>query len=186
LAFAALTRSRLSPACTKSAQKNFHDFPMKSIRVVVSIVLGLLILFTGFGCNRGGSKRPVKAVTVKVTYKGQPVDGANVTFISEEPDAIAAFGMTDAQGVAKPTTPEAGNGVVLGKHKVLVNKEQITNEKKAADQESADYVPPPPGGAPVPTVKHLIPEKYSVPGETPLTAEVSASGPAEFTFDLTD
>jgi hypothetical protein len=138
------------------------------------------------GCTGRGNKRPVRAITVTVTYKGKPVDGANVTFISDEANPVAAYGMTDAQGVAKPTTPDAGNGVVLGKHKVLVNKEQIVNEKKAADQESADYVPPPPGGAPVPTVKHLIPEKYSVPGESPLTAEVSASGPADFTFELTD
>jgi hypothetical protein len=146
----------------------------------------LLTLLVAPGCNSRGSKRPIKAVTVTVTYKGQPVAEADVTFISSEPDAPAAFGRTDAQGVAKPTTPEIGDGVILGTHKVLVNKEQIVNEKKAADQESADYVPPPPGGAPVPVVKHLIPEKYSLPGESPLTAEVTASGPAEFKFDLAD
>jgi hypothetical protein len=137
------------------------------------------------GCN-DGNKQPIKAVTVKITYKGAPLEGANVTFVSDDPGAPAAFGSTDASGVAKPTTPQVGEGVVLGKHKVLINKEQIVNQQKAVDQESADYVPPPPGGAPVPQVKHLIPEKYNAPATTPLTVEVTDSGPAEFSFELTD
>jgi hypothetical protein len=145
----------------------------------------LAMAFVALGCG-GGSKRPIKAITATVSYRGAPVADATVTFISDEADPTAAFGNTDAQGVAKPQTPEIGEGVVFGNHKVVINKEQIVNEKKSADQESADYVPPPPGGAPVPQVKHLIPEKYSLPGTTPLTAEVSASGPTEFKFELTD
>lgn len=149
-------------------------------------IIFFAILAAAFvGCG-GKPKRPVRPVIVTVTYKGTPVEGANITFISDEPDAPAAFGKTDASGVAKPRTPEIGDGVILGTHKVLINKEQIVNEKKAADQESPDYVPPPPGGAPVPVVKHLVPPKYNAPGTTPLTAEVTQSGATEITFDLVD
>lgn len=153
---------------------------------LLSLAICFLTILSTPGCSGRGGKRPVKSVTVTVTYKGKPVEDATVTFISSEADAPAAYGQTNAQGVAKPTTPDIGEGVILGTHKVLVSKEQIVKEKKSADQESADYVPPPPGGAPVPTVKHLIPEKYSLPGESPLTAEVTSSGPADFKFDLTD
>jgi hypothetical protein len=66
---------------------------------------------------------------------------------------------------------------------VLVNKEQIVNEKKAADQESPEYAP---GVTPVPQVRHLVPAKYNAPGTTTLTAEVTQAGPAEFVFELTD
>ena len=148
-------------------------------------ILLTIVLCIAAGCG-GGSKLPIKPVTVVVTYKGTPVPDANVTFVSDNPETPPAFGSTDASGVAKPRTPQIGDGVVLGTHKVLINKEQIVNDKKAADQESPEYVPPPPGGAPVPKVKHLIPEKYNAPGTTPLTAEVTQRGPGEFKFELTD
>lgn len=158
----------------------------KSRQIAAGLVVGLLTGSVALsGCSQG-SKRPIKPVTVVVKYKGAPVADATITFISDEADATAAFGKTDAQGVAKPRTPEIGDGVVFGTHKVIVNKEQIINEKKAADQESADYVPLPPGGAPVPQVKHLVPVKYNAPGTTPLTAEITPAGPGDFTFELTD
>jgi hypothetical protein len=57
---------------------------------------------------------------------------------------------------------------------------------KVADQDSPAYAPLPPGGAPLPMVKHLIPAKYAAPGTTTLTADVTSSGPNEFKFELTD
>src|SRR5688500_13529121 len=164
-------RSEPLTEATKSVSSRFAMRTLLHIRLIALV-----------GCN-SGSRRPIKPVTVTLKYKGAPVEGATITFISDEPDAPAAFGKTDAQGVAKPRTPELGNGVILGTHKVLVNKEQIVNEKKAADQESAEYAP---GITAVPQVKHLVPVKYNAPGTTPLTAEVTQSGPAEFSFDLTD
>jgi hypothetical protein len=133
-----------------------------------------------------GSRRPIRPVTVSVVYKGSPVTDATVTLVCEEGEPIAAFGRTDAQGTAKPSTPELGDGAVLGKHKVTINKEQIINEKPAASQDSPEYAPLPPGGAPLPQVKHLVPVKYSAPGTTPLTVEVTKSGPNEFKLELTD
>ena len=116
----------------------------------------------------------------------QDFTDATVTFISEEGQPEAAYGLTDAQGVAKMKTYEEGDGAVLGKQKVVINKEQILNSVKVADQDSPDYAPLPPGGAPLPKVKHLVPVKYTAPGTTTLTADVTAKGPNEFTFELKD
>jgi hypothetical protein len=149
---------------------------------LAALVLMLVGLVALAGCTQG-TRRPIKPVIVTLKYKGNPVADATVTFISDEPDAPAAFGKTDAQGVAKPRTPELGDGVILGTHKVLVSKEQIVNEKKAADQESLEYAP---GVTPVPQVRHLVPVKYNAPGTTTLTAEVSQTGSGEFSFELTD
>ncbi len=153
-----------------------------AVRLWAGMVTLVLAVTVVAGCTRG-NRRAIKPVTVTVTYKGAPVADATITFISDAPDAPAAFGKTNAQGVAKPRTPEIGEGVVLGKHKVIVNKELIVNEKKAADQDSLEYAP---GVTPVPQVKHLVPVKYSAPGTTTLEAEVSQDGPADFKFDLVD
>ena len=155
-----------------------------AIRVVAVLVL---VIGAGFvGCDGGGGKRPVKPVVVTVTYKGQPVADATVTFISDDGEPTSAFGKTDAQGIAKPKTPELGDGVVLGKQKILVSKEQILNQKAVASQDSPEYAPLPPGGAPLPVVKDLVPTKYKAPGTTTLTADVTSSGPNDFKLELTD
>jgi hypothetical protein len=154
--------------------------------VFIRFVFALLVALTALGCGVGGKGRPTKPVAVTVTYKGTPVTDATVTFMLEDAEPVAAFGKTDSSGLAKLNTPGVGDGVVLGKHKAIIIKEQIVNDRPAADQESAEYVPPPPGGAPVPQVKDLIPTKYKAPGTSPLTIEVSADGPAEFKLELAD
>src|SRR6185437_6381237 len=65
----------------------------------VSLALSLsLALSVSLGCSGGGKTgnpngRPA---TGTVTYKGQPVDGATVSFISP---SVSAFGSTDAQEI---------------------------------------------------------------------------------------
>jgi hypothetical protein len=151
-----------------------------------ALVATLISVVLLSGCDGAASgRRATKPVTVTVTYKGAPVADATVTFISQEGEPSAAYGTTDSAGAAKLKTYEEGDGAVLGKQKVTINKEQIVGEKPVADQESPDYVPPP-GTTPPPQVKHLIPPKYSGPDTSPLTADVTSSGPNEFKFELTD
>jgi hypothetical protein len=71
---------------------------MNSLLKLSILSLGLV---TFLGCGPGG-KYDTVAATVKVTYKGQPVEGANVTLVNSTltPPAVAV-GRTDAQGVAK-------------------------------------------------------------------------------------
>ena len=77
------------------------------------------------------------------------------------------------------------DGAVIGPHKVLVTKMEVSTSGKVADQSSPDYVPPAEGGAPLPTAKNLIPAKYGMM-QSGLTADVQKKSMNEFTFDLKD
>ncbi len=151
--------------------------------VTILVVVSLLA-----GCSGGGgpaNRRPTKPVKVTVTYKGKPVADAIVTFVNQEGEAAPAYGKTDAQGVAKIKTYVEGDGAVPGPHKVTITKTETSGGGSTTSQSSPDYVPPGEGGTPVPTVKHLIPEKYGLLATSNLTADVK-EGKNEITFDLTD
>ena len=126
----------------------------------------LLLIGVIGGCGGDGgpaNRRPTRPVKVTVTYKGNPVAGATVTFINQEGDSAPAYGKTDDKGVAKMKTYVEGDGAVLGQHKVTIIKSETQGGGSTADQASPDYAPPGPGGTPPPVVKHLIPEKYASP-----------------------
>jgi len=151
------------------------------MRLLICLLFASLIQF-GCGQQLPPGARPTKKVSVVVLYKGAPVDGAAVTFIdqtqTEKP--ANANGLTDAQGKAKLKTYVDGDGAVLGSHKVMISK-IIAVGGQNVDVDDPKYDP----NAPPPTMKYLLPQKYSVPNSG-LTAEVTASGPSEFTFDLKD
>ena len=153
------------------------------------LALVLVVVSLLAGCSGDGgpaNRQPTKPVKVTVNYKGQPVADAVVTFINQEGEAAPAYGKTDAQGMAKMKTYVEGDGAVLGQHKVTITKTETVGGGSTALQSSPDYVPPPEGGAPLPTAKSLIPEKYGLLATSNLTAEVKSDGKNEFTFDLTD
>jgi hypothetical protein len=56
-----------------------------------------------------------------VTYRGQPVAGAAISFLAPKSPRIAS-GETDAQGRFQLTTFEPNDGAVLGTHVVTVYK----------------------------------------------------------------
>lgn len=128
------------------------------------------------GC---GSGRP-KTVAVKgtVTYNGDPVEGASVVFFKDE-GAPPATGQTDASGGFVLTTFDHHDGAVPGDYVVTVAKME-----SAPDRTDDGRIPV---AAPaVAKPKSLIPIKYSEPKASGLSETVSASGPNEFQFDLTD
>ena len=106
-------------------------FPPVPLRIYRSAACALLAACV-VGCGSRSSGPAMKPITATVTYKGAPVADATVTFISEGSEPVSAFGKTDAQGVVKPTTPQLGEGVVLGTHKVLVAKEESEGGRFAA------------------------------------------------------
>jgi len=132
-------------------------------------------------CSDGGPKnrRPTHKVTVIVTQKGKPVDGATVTFINQEGEPAIAYGKTDAEGKAKMKTYVEGDGAVAGRHKVLIEKSESIGGAPTVDQNSKEYDP----NAPPAQIKYLLPQKYSNPATSGLTAEVK-EGQKELTFDL--
>ncbi len=155
-----------------------------------SSVLGYVVLFClplmGCGPSSPAGARPTAPVAVTVTYNGEAVEGATVTLISQDGEPIAAYGRTDATGVAQMKTYVEGDGAVLGKHKVLISKMETIGRGSTTEQPLEEYDPPELSrDAEAASVQYHVPPKYGSPATSDLTAEVT-SGKNELRFDLTD
>ncbi|MCA9030297.1 MAG: carboxypeptidase regulatory-like domain-containing protein [Planctomycetaceae bacterium] len=135
------------------------------------LVLGVLLA----GCSGGGEgaaeRLPTVAVSGKVTYQGNPVDGATVTFNpGKEPGKKAAFAVTNSEGEFTLTTYESGDGAIAGKYFVTVSKQQSL-ARPADPSNEENYVPPeelPPAPEPV----SQIPLKYATPATSGIMVDV--------------
>jgi hypothetical protein len=157
----------------------FEIAEKQMLRLQNPLTLAAIACLALAGCNPDGrppGAKPTKPVTVTVTHKGTPVDGATVSFLCDPP----SYGRTDASGVAKMKTYVEGDGAIVGSHKATVIKSESVGGN-TADVSSPQYDP----NAPSPEIKHLIPVKYSQP-DSGLTADVKESGPNEIKFELTD
>ena len=133
------------------------------------------------GCSGNGDERPTAPVQVIVNYKGAPVEDAIVQFISVN-DPKPAVGTTDKSGKCSLTTYRANDGAVIGSNMVTITKNAIDKTNvRPVKPEDQDLV----GVMPVPTLKNLIPYKYSAPGTSGLKEEVK-KGKNEYKFDLVD
>jgi hypothetical protein len=149
---------------------------MKMNLSVVNGFLAAVALVLAVGC--GESRQATAPVSGTVTYKGAPVEGATVAFVSTT-GAESATGMTDAAGRYTLSTFEKGDGAMLGEFKVRVFKyEGSTEEVQLGDgtgpeEMPDDYVPPQEGGAaPSAGPKHMLPEVYASFQRTPLSFTV--------------
>ena len=147
-------------------------------RFLVAVLFA--VLFAACSAKLPPGAKPTKKVTVTVTYKGAPVEGAMVTFVNQE-GPPTANGRTDAQGKARLKTYIEGDGATLGTHKVMIEKSEAVGGQSVGTDDPK-YNP----NAPPATVKYLIPQKYSNIATSGLTAEVKADGANEFEFDLKD
>jgi hypothetical protein len=145
------------------------------------LLLAVAAYAGGCGPKLPPGARPTKKVTVTVMYKGAPVENANVTFVNQDGAPAPANGRTGPDGKAKLKTYAEEDGAVLGQHKVLIEKSESVGGSNIP-QESPEYNP----NAPPPTIKYLLPKKFSDYANSGLTAEVKEGGPNEFTFELKD
>ena len=131
----------------------------------IVLILGLSIVV---GCGDG---RPARIpVSGTVTYRGKPLDGANVTFVPK--GSRPASGQTDAQGRFTLQTFSSGDGVVAGDHVVCIVK-SVPDPK---DKKKSPY----------PKMISVTPARYATPVQSPLKAAVAAKGPNDFRFELDD
>ena len=81
---------------------------------------------------------PVKVVPASgtVTYKGQPVASAQLTFHAASPSE-SAFALTDARGKFQCMTNDSSTGIVPGKYIVSISKPKGGIPSKYADAKSA-------------------------------------------------
>lgn len=128
----------------------------------------LAVLLVVAGCGKSG---PVSVRGV-VKLDGQPVAGAAVTFIAQDPGCRDAYGSTNEQGEFELSTNKPGDGVLPGKYKVVIQPPGEGGSSTPFDDPEKPAAPTKPKAPRGPR----IPVKYTVPGQTPLTQEVPPKG----------
>jgi hypothetical protein len=119
--------------------------------------------------EQAASERPATVpVSARVTFNGQPVEGAVVTFSPHKPGGYGAAGTTDASGKTSLSTFEVGDGAVPGAYYVTITK----TAAQGAGAEAKEV--------------HLLPPAFASPETSPLAAEVVENGVNDLTFDLRD
>ncbi len=138
-----------------------------------------VVLILVAGCGGDPNRKPTAPVTVTVTYKGQPVEGALVQFVIVDNPSV---GTTDASGKCRLKTYEPNDGAIIGDNVVTITKTVVdTKNVRTVKPEDKDLI----GVVPPPTLKSLIPHKYSSPATSGLKESVK-KGDNAFTFDLKD
>lgn len=151
---------------------------LKSCFCVSLVCLGMLSIV---GCTGGQEENPNWPKRFRasgtVTYQGKSIENAEVTFTSKAGNSTGV-GKTDNAGRFHLTTHVEKDGVVAGPHIVSIRRVEVIDKTPKDVDVSAGGVALPP------EIKWIIPEKYSIPTKSGLTADVTESGPNEFKFDL--
>jgi hypothetical protein len=151
------------------------------------------------GCPGGGTGVGTVPVTGTVTLDGSPVSGASVAFSPKSADGRAAAGVTDASGRFELTTVAGGDGAMPGSYAVTITKAagqalapgqdprsmggQLSAEQKEAASAAAKQATGA-GGAGA-GAESAVPDKYASADTSGFTAEVTAGGDNDFTFEMT-
>lgn len=162
-------------------------------RIWVCTGVSFILLLSGCAGAGGGteSRQPVFKVKGKITMTGGPVANAIVSFSPKDKQPVAT-GRTSADGTYTLTTYDAGDGAAVGDYVVLVIK---PNSSSSASPTDAGHDPnKPPDGDAMHAAQSaaaggvdsgsLLPEKYSRPDQSNLTAKVESKSENVFDFDL--
>jgi len=121
----------------------------------------LLAAFSLVGCGPRGPH--LAEVTGIVRLDGEPLPGAQLTFVPAEPGGSTAYGHSDEDGFYRLKFSRDSTGALPGTYKVVV---ELPNRGEAEALRASGITVPPEG------VK--LPKKYQKPGE--LTVEVDSRG----------
>jgi len=136
------------------------------------------IVGCGGGDNFAKNRPKTFPASGSVKFNGKPVDGATVIFapVAGGEKSVAASAMTDENGNFTLMAYPPLKGAVPGNYTVAIIKREVP--------------PPPPTGPdaheapPPPPPKSFIPEKYSDPVKSGLTASVPEGGRDDLHFEL--
>ena len=133
-----------------------------------------LLLCVLCGCSKPThpEKPPVIAASGQVLLAGKPLAGATVTFLSLD-GKVSSTGVTDDGGEFILSTYDQNDGAPPGQYKVIVSVDdlEVSAEGKPVPKANKRVGPP-------------VPEKYSRPADSPLSAEITGTGPNRFRFPL--
>jgi len=152
---------------------------------LVALVLSLTAIT---GCGPDPNLGQVSGI---VTYNGEPVEGATVSFLPTSTDGVLAVGTTDASGryaLAAPVQKKGvSKGAFSGRYNVTIRKLEVTpsevdrlyEEGKITYDELQAR-----GGGGGGTSRDLLPARYRDVQQSGLEVEVQARKQNEFNFDL--
>ncbi len=148
-------------------------------RFVKMLLLPLLLICVGCDSDPGpvAADEPSVPASGTVTFRGQPLAGYQVVLMPDG-DRRPAMGVTDSEGKFTLGTNSPGDGAPAGKSKVAVVWAGPETTVDAVEQSAIDD----PSKMPKPSV--VIPEKFSNPETSELTAEVPEAGTNALKFDL--
>lgn len=149
-----------------------------------SVWLFCALSVLGSGCGKSPdqweAKRPkVVPATGVVKYKGDLVSGATVVFSPVSTGGVAAQAITDSAGHFELMAFPPQKGAVPGQYKVAVRKTEVPAVPKAA-QGAAGAHDETPSGPP----KYLIPEEFSDPETSGISADVPPEGKQDFVLTI--
>lgn len=160
---------------------------VRKLILLISLVVATQFL-AGCGSAPASKREPVFPVSGKVTYKGQPVVDADVTFFCKEKN-MSSFARTDAEGKFRLTSFASFDGAPAGKHLITVAKvDAPKGATKEVDINDPAYDPLKlVEEAKAPPSKNLIPVKYADQKTSDLFATVTPdSATPEVVLTLND
>jgi len=117
------------------------------------------------GCGKTNDQKPVYPVNGKVTFKGEPTDGAMITFHplnDPNPRALRSHATVDKNGQYKLTTYLTGDGAPAGEYTVTIYWPAQRTKGKSDDPTAEEEDLPP----------DRLNRVYTVPATTKLRATV--------------
>lgn len=144
---------------------------MSYLRSAVVLALGLAMTC---GCDKGSDNPPTFGVSGKVTYKGEPVEGATVVLVAQDIGGKGAVGNTDAEGNYQVGTFGPADGAIAGAYKVKVFKYEMIAEPPndgdimTEEEEEEEYT----GAEDVPDAPNLLPTQYENPYKSGFSVDV--------------
>ncbi|MGL4942688.1 MAG: carboxypeptidase-like regulatory domain-containing protein [Thermoguttaceae bacterium] len=156
---------------------------MKRRLFFATMVLGLFGSVVHTGCQEAGQLSGLAKCSGILTYKGEPVSEATITFVpaSQTADSRAGGAISDASGGFQATTLRPGDGLAPGEYIVLVSKYEFQGPElppvKQPDGEMA--VPSRPQ-------KNILPAKYMAATTSSLKVTIPAGGVKTMKLELAD
>lgn len=147
---------------------------VRTIPIARFALVGLLA-----GCTASDTA-PVEGI---VTFDGQPVGGATVTF-KHEVDGALSVGTTKADGAFALSSPGSQDqiGAKVGRHQVMISAVEIVQPESTVDPSLGSLTMAAAGGA---RIRQLLPSEYGEFETSGLTFEVAAGRKNLAKFELT-
>ena len=148
---------------------------IKSDKLWLTATIVLLLGVTGCGPSNPLGRL---AISGKVTFDGEPLDGGMIKFRPQQRDGVSS-GTGITNGIYDIA---AHQGLPPGTYTVRIFSTIEPEDAPLPDESQADDGMTPTGGLGRARAKERIPPKYN--SATDLAIEVTEEGPNEFNFDL--